>query len=120
MNVSKYLTDTAVFWEKTGKNGFYELTLSTGVEINVRWEDRNELFINYDGKEEYSGAIVYIKQDMSPDDFLYLGELTDLSAEEQANPKLEQSAFAIKKFEKIKSVGGRSTLRRVFLSKGGN
>ncbi len=118
MDITKYLTDTAVLWAKSGKTAYNELTFTAGAEISVRWEDRQEIFISSTGKELISDAIVFVDQDITPDSFLYLGELDDLSAEEKANPKLEQNAYAVRRFEKIKNVGGRIVLRRVHLTGG--
>lgn len=115
MNILKYLTDTAVLWPVTGYNAYNELTFSTGVEISVRWEDRDELFVSKDGKELVSRAILHVNQDIVPDSFMYLGVLTDLSTAEKANPKLVQDAYAVKAFKSLKSVTGKDTLRKVYL-----
>ena len=115
MDISKYLIHTAVLWVKSGINSYSEITFVAGVEIAVRWEIRQENFIGNNGRNLVSKALVHVNQDIIPDSFLYLGELIDLSAEQIVNPKLLDTAFAIKAFRKASSVSGNYILRKVYL-----
>jgi len=115
MQILKRLTDTAVLWVRTGKNAYNELTFSSGVDISVRWEDRQEIFTSYEGKELASRAILHVNQDVIPDSFIHLGSVSALSAAQIANPKLVETAYAVKAFRKVKSLTGRYTLRKVYL-----
>lgn len=115
MQISKYLIDTAVLWAVTGKNAYNELIFSAGVEVFVRWEDKQEIFISEEGKELSSKAILHINQDVIPDSFMFLGDLDDLTTAQKADPKLCETAYAVKSFKKTKSVGGIYILRKVYL-----
>lgn len=115
MNIIKYLIHKAVLWPYSTKNGYGELVFGTAVGIAVRWEERSELFISKNGKELVSRAICHINQDIVPDSFMYLGELSDLSTAQKADPKLVTDAFSVKAFRSIDSVTGKDTLRKVYL-----
>ncbi len=115
MNILKYLKDTAVLWSLSGRNAYGELTFDSAVEISVRWEDRSEVFTSSEGKVLTSRAVIHVNQDIIPDSFMYLGELTDLSTEQKANPKLEDEAYSVKAFIKIKSIKNTYILRKVYL-----
>ena len=115
MNILKYLKDTAVIWVLSGRNAYGELSFVSGAEIPVRWEDRNEVFTSKDGKVLTSRAVVHVNQDIVPDSFMYLGVLTDLSAEQITDPKLVDAAYSIKAFVKIKSIKNIDILRKVYL-----
>ena len=113
--ITKYLNQTAVHWPTPTKDGFGKLTYGTAVEISVRWEEKNELFLNQEGKQQVSRAIVYVDRDMVIDEYLYLGELTDLSTQEKSNPNLEVYAYSIKGFKKSVSINGTEYVRKVWL-----
>lgn len=115
MDISKYLKQTAVLWTIDSANGYGELAFYTPEEISVRWEERNEVFVSVDGNNLTSKAVIHTNQDIVPNSYMYLGELDDLTTEEQANPKLVSDAYAVKAFRKVPDLKGTTYLRKAYL-----
>ena len=109
------LNQTAVVWPTPTKDVFGKLSYGTPVEISVRWEYKRELFLNAEGKEELSMAVVWTERDMTLEEYLYLGNLSDLSTAEKADPQLEDQAFPIKAYSKIPNVNATDFERKVWL-----
>lgn len=115
MNLKKLLKDKIVYWEKTGTDGYNQPTFSEAVEIIGRWEDRTEVFLSREGTELTSIAIIHVNQDLVTDSFLYLGELTDLTTAQKANPALVETSYPIKAFRKKGSLTNKWFLRKAYL-----
>jgi len=113
--LSEALNQTAVFWGSPTKDGNGKLSFSDPIEIDVRWEDKMELFLNLEGKQELSQAIIYSETDMEIDSYLYLGELTDLSTGEKAEPITLESSHPVKQFKKTVDIGGTIYVRKTWL-----
>jgi len=118
MNFKKFCKDTVVLWRKTGINAYNELSFSVAEEINVRWEDRQEIFISANGKELVSRAILHVLEDLVPDSFMCNCRLTDITTEEKADPRLVEEAYAIKSSRKLPDIKGKYFLRKVYLHGG--
>lgn len=103
------LNQTATYWAKSGKDGFGKLTFSSPVEIQVRWQDKQELFINSNGKEELSQTVIYLDQDIYSDDYFYLGSSAI------TNPALVSGANPVKGFSKSTDLNGIEIIRKVWL-----
>jgi len=112
---NKYLKQKAVYWAKTGIDGFHKTTYGTPVEINCRWEYGNKLVVDDLGKERNSKATVFVDRDMNNDDGIYFGTLDSLSASEKADPTLINEFEVIKQYKKIPSVSAKKFLRVVWL-----
>jgi hypothetical protein len=106
MFISSFLRQTAVRWTLTGQNGYGENTYSTAVQVSVRWQYTQKLFVNAQGKEEMSQSIVYLDTDLNNDDYLYLGVLSGLTVQQKANPLLVLQAFPVKSVEKYYDMSG--------------
>lgn len=106
----------AVFWSDSGiSDGFGSPIYETPIEINVRWKKINELFIDEYGKEKTSNAIVYPDREINTNDYLYLGELDDLTTEQKEDPKLLDNVFSVKKIENTVDVNNITSLFKVWL-----
>ena len=109
------LNQKAVYWGTPITDGYGKLTFVSPIEINVRWEDRMELFLTFNGKNKLSQAVIYSETDMDIDGYLYLGLLSQLSTAEKANPLLEGTAYPIKQFKKIPDISGTTYVRKTWL-----
>jgi len=109
------LNQKAVYWGTPVTDGYGKLTFATPIEIDVRWEDKMELFLSFNGKEELSQAIIYSETDMEIDSYLYLGLLSELSTEEKVNPLLEIKAYPVKQFKKSPDISGQVYVRKTWL-----
>jgi len=116
---SNLLTDklkqTAVYWGNPQSDGAGGRTFDDPVEISVRYEERQELFIDTNGQEARSRAVVYLSQDVAMGGYLYLGDLDDLSSAEEGDPLLVQAAYEIRGFEKTPGIKAERFLRKVWL-----
>lgn len=115
MNLSKKLNQTAVYWGNPVNDGQGGRTFDDPVEIAVRWEQKQELFIDAAGQEARSSAVVYLAQDVVLGGFLYLGTLDDISSAEEADPMIVSNAYAIRNFQSIGNVKATTFLRRAWL-----
>lgn len=107
--MSKY-PQTATYWAPATPNEYNEQTFGSPVSLNVRWEEKTELFISRDiGKEQKSHSVVYTKTDVLENGFLYLG--TSVSA----TPRAVDKAFLIRRFDKISSLNGNRYTRKIWL-----
>ncbi len=70
----------AVYWSSPVKDGFGGASFDAPVEIKVRWEQKQELFIDDSGNEVRSQAVIYPGQDLGIGGYLYLGEVNDLDS----------------------------------------
>jgi len=102
-------TQTATYWEPASINKFGEQTFETPALINVRWEEKTEMFLDRDtGKELMSKSVVYMPVDVEENGFLYLGTTA-------LQPSAKDKAFRIKRFDKIPSLKGNKYIRKAWL-----
>lgn len=94
------LNQTATYWAKTGNDGVGWFTFSTPTILACRWEDKNEVITDAEGKEIISDAKVFLGQDVVLSGFLYLGVSTE------ADPADVDGAKEIKKFNKTPDLTG--------------
>lgn len=74
------LNQTGVYWGNPVTDGRGGFTFDGPTEEDMRWENKQELFITPLGKQELSRAIAYIDRDMDVGGYLFLGTLTDVDA----------------------------------------
>jgi len=113
--LSGQLNQTAVFWANPVNDGYGGRSFDDAVEVSVRWEDRQEIFVDVSGREVRSRSVVYVSTDMSSGEYLYLGTLTDLSSAEEGDPLSVSNAYAIRAFQKVPNLAGDVFVRKVWL-----
>ena len=118
--ITRMRKQTAVYWALEGVesggddyDNFGQPQYTTPVELTVRWEARTEEFLDSQGTRVLSNAIVYAGQDVDIAGVLMLGELTDIT--DADNPKENDDAWEIKRFEKLPNLRNTEFLRTVFL-----
>lgn len=102
----------AIYWAPSTANDFGLSTFDTPVEIDVRWEDKNEAYMTAAGTTAQSNAFVYVDQDVLLGGMLKLGEL-DSSTED--DPADEDDTYEIMRFDKLPNRRATEFLRTVFL-----
>ena len=109
------LKQKAGYWELTslGFDNYGQPIPSTPVEIDCRWEDVGEEFIDDKGTTQLSIARVYVDRDMEVGGVLMLGELS--SGVDEDNPKENENAWEIRRFEKLPTLKATQFLRTVYL-----
>lgn len=88
----------ATYWGAPTLAGYGVYTFAAPVQVNCRWEDKNEEFINDQGNDEMSQAVVYLDTDVAPGGYLFLGTSA------VADPTTVDGAHKIKRFTKIPDV----------------
>ena len=116
--MSRYITknfkQTIVYWGNPQPDGFGGFSFDDPVEIKGRWEDRQELFIDAQGNEIRSQAVVYLAQDVDLGGYLYLGDLDDFSSS-APEPTDSTKAKEIRALRKIPNLKCTAFLRKVWL-----
>ncbi len=120
--LSNNLKQTAVYWALTGLDGYGQHTYAEPVELDCRWEDKQEKFTDLEGNENVSQALVYFKTDITKGldgwGFLFLGSLTDL-ASDTSNPTSESldpyDIYEIKSYRKTPTIKNSRSERKVWL-----
>lgn len=118
--MTRYLTrnleQTAVYWASPSPSGRGGYSYDDPVELDVRWEDKQEKFVDVNGQEMISGAIVIVDQDVDIGGILFLGDLDDLDSSEEASPGSVKQAWEIRKFEKTPNIKALGYYRKAYLT----
>jgi hypothetical protein len=103
----------AIWWAHDGLDDFGKPTYNIApVEIDCRWEDRTEQFINANGDQEVSRSVLIVDRDISLKDKMKLGELDSTI---YADPDDNEDVWEVLQFMKIPDFKGRKRLRQVYL-----
>jgi hypothetical protein len=104
--ITKNLKQDCVYWGNPAPDGYGGNTFDDYVAIKCRWEDRTTKFIDANGEESISKAVVYLPQDVELGGWLFLGELSDISSANQDAPQNISGAHEIRAFNKIPNIKG--------------
>jgi hypothetical protein len=80
------------------------VTYDDPVEIECRWEDRDQVILDNHGEEILSRAVVFVTQQLDYNGRLFLGTLADLDSDQGSDPASVEEAHIIKRFEKVPGV----------------
>jgi len=117
--ITRMRKQTAVWWPLTTDSGevqfdnYGQPIHGDPQEIDVRWEDKTEEIIGVDGTVVTTRSKVFVGEDMSVGDVLFLGELTDLTNED--NPKANSGAYEVVQFSKTPNLRATEFLRIAYL-----
>jgi hypothetical protein len=113
--LNRVCTDTAVYWEYSGPDGYGGHEYKSAVEINCRWMYEREVIVNDQGKQIISNAQILVLQDLVEQSMIYKGTLDDLDSDETEIPEKSKVTWHIKRFRKVPSIDGRSFNRKAYL-----
>ncbi len=108
--VALFTVQKACYWGNPVPNDEGGWTFDAPVEIECRWEDKQELMEEYDNNKFSSQATVLVKQDIDRRSYMYMGRLTELQAIATANgwdinkPQEFPTAFIVIQFTKTPMV----------------
>ena len=108
--ITRHLRNAATYWAVTGVDSSGSPTFAGPSAVKVRWEERQVVFTNAMGEEASAAAVVFVRKDMTPGDFLFLGTST------AADPKSVTGVREIQGFAKIQRLLGGEYERRAFLA----
>ncbi len=111
--LSKTLNDTAVHWKNPVNDGRGKFTFDAAVEISVRWEFKQEKFMDADGEEKISHSVIFYDADVNLGEYLFLGALVDLDSSQL--PDKQAGAFRIQQWMKIPDLFNKDIVRQIWL-----
>lgn len=112
--MAKY-PQVAVYWGNPQNDGYGGRTFDTAVEVRVRWEDKQEIYQDPEGRELRSVAVVYPQIDLDLGGFLYLGTLDESWLDSDPTPKEVPAAKEIKQWGKVPNLRGTKFVRKAWL-----
>lgn len=110
--INRMRKQKAVWWEAMGSNQFGVPGFAQPVEVDCRWEDTIEEFLDAEGNRQLSRSIVYVDRVMRVTDRLFLGTIEDLDSGVTTPP---ENAFAIRKFDRLPNLRNTQTLLTAYL-----
>jgi len=115
--IEKMCVQTLVYWAAPTDDGYGGFTFSAPVELKCRWQEKAQLLGKADETVIISRAIIYVLQDVDLDELMWLGELTDLTPTQLAEPRSIPDMTIIKRFEKSPAIKSNvEFLRKVTVS----
>ena len=112
--MTKNHKQVAVYWANSVEDGYGGRTFDAPVEIDCRWEQKQELFIDASGRESVSKAVVFVGQDIAPGEYLFLGALDDLPSA-PTPMDADVTAYEIRGFSKIPNIRATDYERKAWL-----
>jgi len=112
--VARILKQKCVYWPPAGTGAFdaFGQPLSgTAQELDCRWEEKAENYIDAQGTERVSTVKVFLASDVQPGGFIALGALSGMGKDPQP---AAQGAIEIKAFSKTPDRRARVFLRIAF------
>ena len=119
--ITRMRKQTAVYWPLAGDesgqldyDAFGRPQWGTPVQISCRWEDVSQEIIQPDGTNTMTKSVVYVDvdQDVRVGGVLYLGLLADV---DQDDPKGNDGAWEIIRFDKLPDLKAREYLGKAYL-----
>lgn len=109
--ITRMRKQTAVYWAPRAERDVYgRLQFEDPVEVDCRWEDVSEEFVDQNGARQVSRARVYVDRDMEIGSLLMLGELTDELSNLQ-DPHTYDGVWSVRSFQKTPNLRNTETLR---------
>lgn len=113
-----------VYWGNPQNDGEGGFTFDEPVELKCRWEETKQVVSDAKGNMIASRAVVFTKQDLDEEGYLFLGTLEDVydlvgeSSEGGCDdPASVEGAYIIKRFQKTPALGSTTEfLRSSFLT----
>ena len=105
---------TAIWWQRTGIDGFGVPSFAAPVDIRVRWDDSAEKFITAEGEEKVSRSVVMVDvaDGVGLDDYLKLGASDSGTA---SNPENETGAYPVLRYDLTPNLANTETLAEAYL-----
>lgn len=114
MKITKKLKQTAVYWEFIKLDGYGHGTYQTEVELTVRWEDTQEVFVDDTGREVLSQAVIVSSVPLVKQSMLFLGSIGDLDSG-VTDPQQVDGAREVRKTDAVKNLRATQTLYTNYL-----
>ena len=103
--ISRLLSQTLVYWANPVNDGYGHSTFDDPTEISGRCEYKKELVRNNSGNEVLGKARIFLEQEVSEGEYLYLGSLEDSDMDSSPDPLEVEGAMQVIAFEKMPRLG---------------
>ena len=115
MRFSRKLKDNAIHWSGAVNDGYGGYTYNAPTEHEVRWQDVQETFIDFEGEEQVSNAIIYTDSPIiRRGSWIKRGRLTDLDSND-TDPKEISDTFPVRAVQESPNLRKKQTLYKVML-----
>lgn len=91
--ISASRTETAIWWQATGKDEWGAPTFASPVEIECKWIQQRRRYVSQQGDDVVSDATVMVDRDVANGDYLQLGELDSTTPD---SPIGEDDAYPVR------------------------
>ena len=109
MKINAYRQTITVWVSGGARDRFGRVSASPPREIKGRWEQRSDLFLDTEGNQVVSAAVVYVKEPFATGDYVRLG------SSEATDPKAVSDAFIIRAVSRTPSLSGREEIIKLWL-----
>jgi len=124
--IVKMRKQNAIYWPPAATDDYgrkavgtlIELITASNINYRVRWEAKAVAFIDKEGTESVSSAVVYVPQlpdgsEIATGGWLWLGDKTGLADEE--DPRENVAAYEVQQVEKLPNMKATEFLRTAYL-----
>ena len=111
--ITRMMKQAGVWWKQKDTNEDGSPVFESPIQIECRWEDIHEEFIDAKGDKKMSDSVVYVDRDMTVGDVLLLGTLT--WQHRRSNPLELAGAYEVKNWEKLPNLRNTEYLRTAIL-----
>lgn len=94
---------------------FGQSILLPAVQLKCRWQDVIEEFVDAKGAPRISNSKIFTGIDIVPGGYLKLCSLSDLSSAGNSDPRVEDAAWEVKRFDKMPTLKGNKFLRTSYV-----
>lgn len=112
MQVSHFMTDSAVRWANPSPDGYGGYTFDAPDELDVRWLDKQEWFRDNTNTQILSNAVVFSTTQMTVGERIYKGSLSDLDS---SSDYYSSGVFTVKKTFGEKDTDGNVIMWKAWL-----
>ncbi len=103
----------AVWWQRSATPDRYgKFSFEGPVEIDCRWDERTQEFVDSQGERLLSSAVVMVDRVMAPGDRLKRGEM---DSDTPDDPLTIRTAFEIKRLDRIPTLKADKELLMAYL-----
>jgi len=104
------LNQKAVLYVLAGRDNYGKATVNAGIEISVRWENKQAEVLDSQGTLVGTDTVVYVDRDVTIGSVLWLGKLINL-------PSVPTELKEVISYQKIPDVKNRAFRRKLLCMK---
>lgn len=99
----------ATYWAPGARDGYGQTAFASPVSLTVRWQDKQENFLDPQGEILISNAVVYPQAELAQEGYLFLGTSAI------ADPKTVSGAYKIRALSQTVNLKNKQTLYKIWL-----